>query len=143
LPAGIASGSVDSWAKLSRRRYPGRARIGSEIRELIRSVAQNGWGMTVSRYVPRRPTTPDEVKRWVAFLRNHKHDIAAMDLFTVPTASLRLLFGFFVIEHGRRYIVHFNSTFHPTAAWVIQQLREEFPYETAPKYLGFDRELDL
>ena len=75
-----------------------------------------------------------------AFLRNHKDDIAAMDLFTVPTASLRLLYGFFVIEHGRRHIVHFNATFHPTSAWVIQQLREAFPYDTAPKYLIFDRD---
>ena len=42
-------------------------------------------------------------------MRNHKDDIAAMGLFTVPTASLRLLHGFFVIEHGRRHIVHFNG----------------------------------
>ena len=49
----------------------------------------------------------------MAFLRNHKDDIAAMDLFTVPTASLRLLYGFFVIEHSRRHIVHFNATFPP------------------------------
>jgi transposase InsO family protein len=63
-----------------------------------------------------------------------------MDLFTVPAASLRLLFGFFVIEHGRRHIVHFNATFHPTADWVMQQLREAFPYDTAPKYLIFDRD---
>ncbi len=63
-----------------------------------------------------------------------------MDLFTVPTASLRLLFGFFVIEHGRRHIVHFNATFNPTALWVIQQLREAFAYDTAPKYLIFDRD---
>ncbi len=74
--------------------------------------------------MPRLPAAPDQVKRWVAFLRNHKDDIAAMDLFTVPTASLRLLYGFFVIEHGRRHIVHFNATFHPTATWVMQQLRE-------------------
>ena len=63
-----------------------------------------------------------------------------MDLFTVPTASFRLLYGFFVIEHGRRHIVHFNATFHPTSAWVIQQLREAFPYDTAPRYLIFDRD---
>ena len=56
----------------------------------------------------------------------------------MPTASLRLLYGFFVIEHGRRHIVHFNATFHPTSAWVIQQLREAFPYDTAPRYLIFD-----
>jgi len=61
-----------------------------------------------------------------------------MDLFTVPTASLRLLYGFFVIEHGRRHIVHFNATFHPTSLWVMRQLREAFPYDTAPRYLIFD-----
>ena len=58
----------------------------------------------------------------------------------MPTASLRLPYGFFVIEHGRRHIVHFNATFHPTSAWVIQQLREAFPYDTAPRYLIFDRD---
>ncbi len=47
---------------------------------------------------------------------------SAMDLFTVPTVSLRLLYGFFVIEHGRRHILHFNATFHLTAALVLQQL---------------------
>ena len=120
-------------------------------------MAQDGWGaprihaeltklgfvvseMTVSRYMPRRRAEPDEVKRWIAFLRNHKDDIAAMDLFAVPTASLRLLYGFFVIEHGRRHILHFNATYNPTSAWVIQQLREAFPYDTAPRYLVFDRD---
>jgi putative transposase len=30
-------------------------------------------------------------------------------------------------------------TSHPTSAWVIQQLREAFPYDSAPGYLIFDR----
>ena len=111
-------------------------RIHAELRKLGFSLAEK----TVSRYLPRRPTDPDRVKRWVAFLRNHKDDIAAMDLFTVPTASLRVLYGFFVIEHGRRHIMHFNATFHPTAAWVAQQLREAFPYDKSPRYLIFDRD---
>ncbi len=145
------------WAKISQRRQPGRPRVDAEIRQLIRTMAQDGWGaprihaeltklgfvvseITVSRYLPRRPVEPDQVKRWIAFLRNHKDDIAAMDLFTVPTVSLRLLYGFFIIEHGRRRILHFNATFHPTAAWVIQQLRDAFPYDSAPKYLIFDRD---
>ena len=118
------------WAKISRRRYLGRPRVDGEIRRLIRTMAQDGWGaprihaeltklgfivseMTVSRYLPRRPTEPDQVKRWVAFLHNHKDDIVAMDLFTVPTASLRLLYGFFVIEHGRRHILHFKRDLQP------------------------------
>jgi putative transposase len=32
-----------------------------------------------------------------------------------------------VIGHGRRRIVHFNVTPHPTSDWVMQQLREAFP----------------
>ena len=114
----------------------GAPRIHAELTKLGFIVSEK----TVSRYMPRRPAEPDQVKRWVAFLRNHKDDIAAMDLFTVPTVSLRLLFGFFVIEHGRRHIVHFNGTFNPTAAWVIQQLRDAFPYDSAPRYLIFDRD---
>ena len=119
--------SQDGW---------GAPRIHAELSKLGFIVSE----VTVSRYMPRRPAEPDKVKRWVAFLRNHKDEITAMDLFTVPTASLRLLYGFFVIEHGRRHIVHFNATFHPSAAWVIQQLREAFPYDTAPRYLIFDRD---
>jgi transposase InsO family protein len=120
-------------------------------------MAQDGWGaprihgellklgfeiseITVSGYMPSQPVDPDKVKRWIAFLRNHKDGIAAMDFFTVPTASLRMLYVFFVIEHGRRCVVHFNVTPNPTSAWVLQQLRESFPYDTAPKYLVFDRD---
>ncbi len=114
----------------------GAPRIHAELTKLGFGISE----MSVSRYMPRRPTEPDPVKRWIAFLRNHKDEIAAMDLFTVPTASLWLLYGFVVIEHGRRHIVHFNAMFHPTAAWVIQQLREAFPYDTAPRYLIFDRD---
>ena len=35
---------------------------------------------------------------------------------------------------------HFNATYHPTSAWVIQQLREAFPYGTTPRDLIFDRD---
>jgi putative transposase len=46
----------------------------------------------------------------------------------------------FAIEHGRRRIVHFHVTDHPDAAWVAQQLREAFPFDTAPRHLVFDRD---
>jgi len=59
--------------------------------------------------MPSQPVDPDRVKRWIALLRSHKNAIAAMDFFTVPTASLRMLYVFFVIEHGRRCNVHFNA----------------------------------
>ena len=95
---------------------------------------------TVSRYMPLRPANPDVVQRWLSFLRNHKDGIAAMDFFTVPTALLRVLYCWFVIQHDRRQILHFNATFNPSSVWVIQQLREAFPFETAPGHLIFDRD---
>ena len=63
-----------------------------------------------------------------------------MDLFTVPTATFRILYVWFAIHHDRRRILHFKVTEHPTAAWVIQQLRESFPYDTVPAYLVLDRD---
>ena len=90
--------------------------------------------------MPRRSVAPDKLQRWIAFLRNHKDAIAAMDFFTVPTASRRLLYVLIVIEHFRRHVVHFNVTFHPVSAWVIQQLRESIPFDTAPNYLLFARD---
>ena len=78
----------------------GAPRIHAELTKLGFIISEK----TVSRYLPRRPPEPDQLKRWMAFLHNHKEDIAAMDLFTVPTASLRLLYGFFIIKHGRRHI---------------------------------------
>jgi transposase InsO family protein len=57
----------------------------------------------------------------------------------VPTLTFGMLYCFFVIAHDRRRILHFNVTKHPTAPWVIQQLREAFPYDSAPAYLIFDR----
>jgi putative transposase len=32
-----------------------------------------------------------------------------------------VLYCFFIIGHGRRRIVNFNVTSHPTAGWIIQQ----------------------
>lgn len=63
-----------------------------------------------------------------------------MDLFVVPTITFRLVYGFFVIHHDRRQILHANVTEHPTAQWVIQQLREAFPWETTARYLVCDRD---
>ena len=63
-----------------------------------------------------------------------------MDLCIVPTVSFRLLYVWFVIDHGRRRLIHFNVTKHPSARWVIQQLREAFPSERTPRYLLLDRD---
>jgi len=148
------------WSAISKTRCVlGRKRISKQVRDLIfRMVVENlTWGAprihgellmlgfdvserTISRWMRRAPRDPEPAKRWLAFLRNHREAIAAMDFFTVPTVTFRLLYCFFVISHDRRQILHFNVTRHPTSAWVIQQLREACPFEAGPRFLVFDRD---
>jgi len=66
--------------------------------------------------------------------------MVAVDFFVVPSLPFRLLFGFLILRHDRRELVHVNVTDHPTAAWAAHQLVESFPEETAPKYLLRDRD---
>jgi hypothetical protein len=58
----------------------------------------------------------------------------------VPTITFGVLYGFFIISHDRRRILHFNVTRHPTSAWIVQQLRETFPYEASAKFLLLDHD---
>jgi putative transposase len=99
---------------------------------------------TVSRYLRRfKANDPDTRRRrqsWMTFLKNCINGIAAMDFFVVPTITFKLLYVFFIVDHGRRKIIHVNVTRHPTAQWVKQQLREAFPFGQTPKYLIFDRD---
>jgi transposase InsO family protein len=148
------------WRMISRGRKPaGRRRVSKEVQDLIfRMVAENPtWGAprihgellmlgfdvserTISRWMRRAPRNPDLAKRWLAFLRNHREAIAAMDFFAVPTITFGLLYCFFVISHDRRRILHVNVTRHPTSRWIVQQLREAFPFGSAPRFLILDRD---
>jgi putative transposase len=148
------------WKWLSRKHaVVGRKPTSKELRELIFGmVARNGtWGAprihgelrmlgfdiserTVLRWMRKAPRDTEPARRWAAFLSNHREAIAAMDFFTVQTLTFGVLYCFFVIAHDRRRILHWNVTRHPAAAWVSQQLREAFPYDSAPRYLIFDRE---
>jgi putative transposase len=94
----------------------GAPRIHGELLMLGFDVSER----TVSRYLPRHPARPDDVARWLVFLRNHRDVIAAMDFFVVPTVTFRILYVWFAIEHGRRRVLRFDETDHPAAAWVIQ-----------------------
>jgi putative transposase len=106
----------------------GRPKITGEIRALIRRLAQENqnWGAprihgelqklgfvvserSVARYLRRMRRRGDPGKNWLTFLQNHREVIAAFDFFTVPTVTFQLLYCFFVIEHGRRWILHFND----------------------------------
>ena len=95
---------------------------------------------TVARYLQRLRRRGDPAKRWLAFLANHREVIVAFDFFTVPTLTFQLVYGFFVIEHGRRRVLHFNVTRHPTAEWVVQQLREAFPEAGPYRYAILDHD---
>ena len=75
---------------------------------------------TVSRYLAQGGSSRDSGQRWLTFLKNHREALAGMDFFTVPTATFRVLYCFFVISHGRRKILHFNVTEHPTGSWIVQ-----------------------
>ena len=148
------------WKLISKVRKPiGRRQTPKEVRQLIfRMVAENPtWGAprihgellmlgfdiserTISRWMKRAPRDPEPARRWLAFLRNHREAITAMDFFTVPTITFGVLYCFFIIAHDRRRILHFNVTRHPTSLWIVQQLREAFPFGVAPRYLILDRD---
>ncbi len=95
---------------------------------------------TVSRYLPERKPDEGQRQRWITFLQNHKDVIAGMDFLVVPTLQFRLLYVWFVIEHGRRRVLHVDVTTHPTASWTIQQLREAFPGESSLRFLIHDND---
>src|SRR5262245_13810528 len=94
----------------------------------------------VARYLRRIQRPGDPAKKWLAFLHNHREAIVALDLFTVPTATFHVLYCFFVIEHGRRRILHFNTAPHLSADWLVQQLRETFAQAAPYRYAILDRD---
>src|SRR6267154_191147 len=79
-------------------------------------------------------------QQWRTFLRSHAPDIAAMDLFVVPTIGFKLLYGFVIIRLDRRDLVWIGVTTNPTAEWVERQITAAFPWDSAQRYLIRDRD---
>ena len=77
---------------------------------------------------------------WRTFLQNHAPDIAAMDLFVVPTIGFDLLYAFVIVRLDRRDLVWINVTANPTAEWIAHQITEAFPWNETPQYLIRDRD---
>ena len=146
-----------SYWRWKSRRCGGRPIVPLEIRRLIRemSIANPLWGAPrihgellklgidigqtrVAKYIARRRGPPSQ--GWKTFLYNHADGIAAMDLFVVPTISIRLLYGPLVMAHGRRHILCLGVTAHPTAEWIANQITEACGWEQAPCYLIRDRD---
>ena len=99
------------------------------------AVAQS----TVTKYMARTDGRPSG-QRWGTFLRNHLPQIAAMDLFVVPTIGFNLLYVLVIVQLARRELVRINVTAHPTAEWIARQVTEAFPWNKAPRYLIRDRD---
>lgn len=144
------------WAWKCRHRT-GRPRVDRDVRALIRTMADTNplWGAprihgellklgftiaqtTVAKYIGRRRPRPSPT--WRTFVANHAQQLVAADFFVVRTATYRLLFVLVLLAHDRRRIVHVAVTGHPTAAWTVQQFREAFPWDLAPRYLLHDRD---
>src|ERR1700736_4363243 len=144
------------WRWKSRRRG-GRPPIDTELRPLIRlmSLENPFWGAprihgellklgfavaqsSVAKYMVKRRGPPSQ--GWRTFLRNHAQDIAAMDLFVVPTIGFDLLYAYIIVRLGRRELVWISVTTHPTAEWVARQITEAFPWNEAPRYMIRDRD---
>jgi hypothetical protein len=153
------------WHRTGFRRYwcwksnsrGGRPRIEMELRALIRQMSTENliWGAprihgellklgfnvaqsSVAKYMVKRRGPPSQ--GWKTFLRNHAPDIAAMDLFVVPTIGFKLPYGFVIVRIDRRDLVWINVTANPTAEWIARQITEAFPWDGAPGYMIRDRD---
>ena len=144
------------WRWKSRNRS-GRPRIDRGLRDLIRRMKRENprWGAsrihgellmlgfevaqsTVSKYIARPSKPPSQ--SWKTFLKNNAEAIAAIDMCVVPTLTFDLLFAFLVMGHGRRQLLWFEVTRHPTAEWLDRQITEAFPWTLAPAYLVRDND---
>jgi putative transposase len=140
------------------RRPTGRPRVPAAVRALIARMSRDNplWGTerirgelgtlgiavsagSIRRYRWRGPVRPPS-QTWRTFLHNHAGQIWAADLFTVPTLTFRTLFVLFFITHGRRELIHFQVTAHPSAAWVWRQLIEATAWGRRPRYVVRDRD---
>jgi hypothetical protein len=153
------------WHRAGFRRYwrwkskarGGRPRIEMELRALIRQMSTENqlWGAprihgellklgfgvaqsTVAKYMVERRGPPSQ--GWCTFLHNHAPDIAAMDVFVVPTIGFKLLYAFVIVRLDRRDLVWIDVTANPTAEWVARQITEAFLWNDGPRYMIRDRD---
>jgi transposase InsO family protein len=153
------------WHRAGFRRYwrwksrspGGRPQIDADLRALIRQMSMDNplWGAprihgellklgfevaqsSVAKYMIKR--SGPSAQGWSTFLHNHAPNIAAMDLFVVPTIGFNLLYVLVIVRLGRRELVWINVTTNPTAEWLARQITEAFPWNEGPRYLIRDRD---
>ena len=148
------------WRYKSRPKN-GRPAVSIELRGLIRKIHRENplWSPeriydqlgdfgfdppspnTIRKYLPN-PTrnTKKSSQTWKTFISNHMDKTWAMDFFTMPTITFKMLYVFIIINHERRQIVQVGVTRHPTMLWVIQQLREATGFGIQPRYIVRDND---
>jgi putative transposase len=136
-----------------------RPKLDKEVRELIRRMKADKptWGaprihgellsldsrfpnLRFSRYLQPLKRRSDEGKTMACVPQQSPRGDRGCDFFTVPTLRFRTLYCFFVIEHGRRRILHFNCTTHPNSDWIVRQLRDALPLPCRYRYMLFDHD---
>jgi transposase InsO family protein len=136
----LAPSGIQTVLGVEEPRPMGSPAIGRELRDLIRQMSRANplWGAprihgellklgltvsqaTVSKYMVRYRRPPSQA--WRAFLANHAQDLVAFDFFTDRRRPFECCV-LVVLSHGRRRLVHFNVTEHPTAEWAARQLLE-------------------
>ena len=154
------------WAIKSRRRgndrrRPGRPRAGPKVREAVRRVRMDNphygkkriaailahqFGIhvshtTVGRIMATLPDPPNpNAGRWRNFLKQHLDVTAAIDFKEITDFRFNKLSVLCILDLAGRELLWCSATYHPTAEWVAQQLREAFPFDDAPRYLILDRD---
>jgi hypothetical protein len=87
----------------------GAPRIQGELLKLGFAIAQS----SVAKYMVKRRGPPSQ--GWRTFLHNHAPDIAAVDLFVVPTIDFDLLYAFIIVRLDRRDLVWIDVTNQPNS----------------------------
>ena len=129
--------TINLIKKISRENSAwGKMRIRDELKFLGIEVSLN----TVKKYMFRHTKPPSQT--WRTFLKNHMGSTISVDMFTVPTAVFRVLYGFIVLSHEKRRILFTNVTYGPNGRWLAPQMINAFfdEDESKLKYLIRDRD---
>ncbi len=141
------------------KKQVGRKRLSKEIRDLIfRMVAENPtWGAprihgellmlgfdvserSISRWIKRAPQRSRTCPALAGLCSQSPRRYRGHGFLHCPNRHLQAAVLPLFISHDRRQILHVNVTRYPTSTWIAQQLREAFPYESAPRFLLFDHD---
>ncbi len=92
-------------------------------------------------YQPNPPgqIPPDRPEpAWKAFINNQF--ICAIDFKKVLDIFGNEMYILNIIHHGSRRLIWAAATYNPSSQWISQQIREAFPYDSAPDIMLMDRD---